>query len=97
MRMHLLHATSLSAVITAGLFTAAPAFAQEAAEARDSSDIVVTARKREENLIDVPLPVSVATAEQLSRDQVYTVTDLSRVTAALEISQTFVNVLAKLS
>jgi iron complex outermembrane receptor protein len=88
MRMHLLHATSLSAVITAGLFTAAPAFAQEAAEARDSSDIVVTARKREENLIDVPLPVSVATAEQLSRDQVYTVTDLSRVTAALEISQT---------
>lgn len=66
---------------------AMPASAQDANE-DDSDTITVTARKREENLIDVPLAVSVATREQLARDQVYTVTDLQRVTPALEVSQT---------
>ncbi|WP_404478434.1 TonB-dependent receptor [Novosphingobium sp. BL-52-GroH] len=69
-----------------------PAFAQQAREAgaaNDRSDeIIVTARKREESLIDVPLPVTVATSAQLNRDQVRTITDLQRVTPALEISQT---------
>lgn len=64
--------------------------AADQAQARDDSDaaIIVTARKREENLIDVPLPVTVATQEQLQRDQVYSITDLQRTTASLEISQT---------
>jgi iron complex outermembrane receptor protein len=69
----------------------APAYAQNAPAADGASDsdtIIVTARKREENLIDVPLPVSVATAAQLQRDKVYTITDLQRVTPALEVSQT---------
>jgi iron complex outermembrane recepter protein len=75
----------------ASMSVAIPAYAQvsgDEAEARDDDAIVVTARKREENLIDVPLPVTVTTREQLTRDQVYTITDLSRVTPALEISQT---------
>ncbi len=68
---------------------ALPAYAQDAdASAGEDDTIIVTARKREENLIDVPLPVTVATAAQLERDQVYSITDLSRVTPALEISQT---------
>jgi iron complex outermembrane recepter protein len=69
---------------------ALPAYAQNADETADdgSETIVVTARLREEKLIDVPLPVTVATKEQLERDQIYTITDLSRVTPALEISQT---------
>lgn len=77
--------------------TAAPAVAQDTESAdgavpqqstSQGSEIIVTARKREENLIDVPLPITVATAEQLQRDQVYNLNDLQRITPALEISQT---------
>jgi iron complex outermembrane recepter protein len=84
---HLLLVTSALASIS----TSMPAFAQAAddeTEARDADAIVVTARKREENLVDVPLPVSVATEAQLKRDQVTNYNDLQRVTPALEVSQT---------
>ncbi len=68
---------------------AMPAYAQAADDAVNNDDtIVVTARLREERLIDVPVPVSVATKEQLERDQVYNISDLQRITPALEISQT---------
>lgn len=72
------------------LATAMPAQAQSANDSTAASEdtIVVTARKREENLIDVPLAVTVATKAQLERDQVYSITDLQRTTAALEVSQT---------
>ncbi|MEY4269568.1 MAG: hypothetical protein RLZZ58_784 [Pseudomonadota bacterium] len=75
----------------AALSVPAQAFAQngEAAEAADDSDtIIVTARKRAEDIIDVPVAVTVATAAQLERDQVYNLNDLQRITPALEISQT---------
>ena len=49
----------------------------------------MTARLRQESLTDVPIPVTVATAEQLERDQIYTLTDLSRITPTLEVSATF--------
>ncbi|MFM5906242.1 MAG: TonB-dependent receptor [Novosphingobium sp.] len=77
---------STSALVAIAL--AAPVQAQNAAEDEGGSEIIVTARKREERLVDVPVPVSVTTAEQMGRDQVYSVTDLQRVTAALEVSQT---------
>ncbi len=65
-------------------------FAQSAAgaESTNPDEIIVTARKRSESLLDVPIPVSVATAAQLARDQVRAINDLSRVTPALEVSQT---------
>lgn len=63
-----------------------PAFAQDAEAGVD--DIVVTARLREERLVDVPVPVSVATQAQLERDQINNVSDLQRIAPALEISQT---------
>jgi iron complex outermembrane recepter protein len=81
---HFLLATT--ALVIAG--SSAPVFAQAAEDSAGSADIIVTARKRAENLIDVPLPVTVATADQLKRDQVSTITDLQRVTPALEVSQT---------
>jgi len=67
---------------------AMPAVAQTADDEAATDEIIVTARQRAENLIDVPVPVTVTTSEQLTRDQVYSITDLSRVTPALEISQT---------
>jgi iron complex outermembrane recepter protein len=76
-----------SALVSASY--ALPAYAQSAEdEARDEDVIVVTARLREERLVDVPVPVSVATKAQLERDQVYNISDLQRVTPALEVSQT---------
>jgi iron complex outermembrane recepter protein len=80
----------LSTTILAATF-AAPAYAQEApdeAAANSDDTIIVTARKREENLVDVPLAVSVAPAAQLERDQINNYNDLQRITPALEVSQT---------
>ncbi len=83
MRHFLLTTTALVAIgITA------PAFAQEADGETSGSEIIVTARQRDEKLIDVPIPVTVATRAQLERDQVKTITDLQRITPALEVSQT---------
>jgi iron complex outermembrane recepter protein len=76
-----------TALLSASL--APSAFAQQSeAEAVEEGTIIVTARQRDETLIDVPIPVSVATQEQLKRDQIYTLTDLQRITPALEVSQT---------
>lgn len=84
MRLALL---TTSALVSIAL--AAPSYAQEAAEdGKESGDIIVTARKREENLIDVPLPITVATEGQLKRDQVNNLNDLQRIAPALEVSQT---------
>lgn len=82
----------LTTTAAGALLAPASALAQEddssAANESRGNTIVVTARKREENLIDVPLPVTVAGEEQLERDQVFTLTDLQRITPALEVSQT---------
>jgi iron complex outermembrane recepter protein len=83
MRRFLLATTALFAV-----GSSLPAFAQEAQGDSDSEEIIVTARLREESLLDVPIPVTVTTAAQLQRDKVYTITDLQRVTPALEVSPT---------
>ncbi len=47
-------------------------------------EIVVTSQKRKENLHEVPIAISVTTADQLERQQVYSVRDLERTTPALE-------------
>jgi iron complex outermembrane recepter protein len=84
MRKFLMASTAMIAV---GLTS--PASAQTAAaDNENASEIIVTARLRDEKLIDVPVPVTVATAEQIARDKVYTISDLQRITPALEISQT---------
>lgn len=76
--------------------SAVPAFAQdstrtsqgpasEAAE-EDSAlgDIVVTAQRRAESVQDVPIGISVVSSEQLDRQQVTQLTDLSRTSASLQ-------------
>src|SRR5687767_782218 len=71
----------------AGLVAAAPSTAQtaagegsaaqpEAVETADSSEIIVTARKREESILQVPVVVTAITQEALERystDDIYTV------------------------
>ena len=69
-----------------------PVRAQDSGNEATSSDlldeVVVSARRREESLLDVPVAVSVATKAELERNQVYDLDDLQRLTPALEVSQT---------
>lgn len=70
MRNHTL--LSRASLLTSALFSlsAMPALAQDAdqpaAESADEGDIVVTARRREENLLDVPIAITAISGQQLS-------------------------------
>lgn len=50
-----------------------------------NSDIVVTAQRRQERVVDVPISITVASQAQLERQQVNTVNDLNRIAPSLEI------------
>ena len=65
-------------VALVGLF-ATPAFAQTPADAPAAEDatIVVTARRREESLIDVPIAVSAISGAQLDRSGAIDITDVA--------------------
>lgn len=71
---------------------AEPAAAKPVAVAEDraeTGEIVVTARKREENLIDVPIAITAVTAEQLERANVDNISDLAFQTPGLSFRQGF--------
>jgi iron complex outermembrane recepter protein len=53
------------------------------------TEIVVTAEKRPELLQDVPVAITVITAQQLANQHIYSIDDLSRTTPALEMVQAF--------
>lgn len=90
MRKLLLASTALAFGVSGNVAFAQSA-SQDSVEDDDSqgNQIIVTARLRDESLTEVPVAVSVATAEQLERDQVYTLVDLGRITPALEVSSSF--------
>jgi iron complex outermembrane recepter protein len=52
-------------------------------------EVIVTAQRREERLQDVPVAMSVTTAEQIQRDQINSLNDLQRISAAVEVNRTF--------
>lgn len=83
-------AASLSAITIASLLgVAAPAFAQEAPQAvegEESGAIVVTARKREEDLLKTPVTLSVLTSEELEKRAVVSVADLAANTPGFSIN-----------
>lgn len=60
-----------------------------AAEQSDSRDIIVTANKREERLQDVPISVSVISGDQITKQNMNEVTDLTRSTPALNSAGPF--------
>ena len=75
--------TLLLAGAACAALTALPAYAQTAAAetgARTLTTVVVTARKTEENVQDIPLAVSVLTSEQLLEQQIDDVTDVAAYT-----------------
>ena len=69
---------------------ATPAIAQQPASTiTNEGDIVVTARRREENLIDVPIAISAISGEQLERTGAIDITDVANSTpnVTLEVSR----------
>ncbi|MBN8552005.1 MAG: TonB-dependent receptor [Caulobacterales bacterium] len=71
-----------------GLLTAAPALAQDAPgepQAETVDEIVVTARRREETLADVPIAITVQTGDQLAQRGAQDITALQRTTPNLTL------------
>lgn len=66
---------------------AMPAQAQDAGAAGDESEIVVTAQKREQALIDVPQSVSVVSGATLERQQAVTFQDFAKLIPGLQLEQ----------
>lgn len=69
---------------------AAPAFAQNATPAAetgasDVTEIIVTARRRDERLQDVPLVVNAVTAEDLQKQNIRNVTDVQTLVPGLQL------------
>lgn len=88
--MHYLKWTSALATIAVALSHAGSATAQDApveeAE-RAGNDIIVTARRVEERLQDVPISITVFNQEQLSNRNVVTASDLAAFTPSLAVNQ----------
>lgn len=96
-----IHFASVASAV--GLVFASPAFAQEAqtppqaqtpenqAEVaeRDPSEIVVTARRTEERLQDVPISITVYNQEQLANRNIVNSTDLATYTPSLAVNSRF--------
>lgn len=75
-----MRALTLASVAVSALL-AQPAFAQDAGmEEEDGADIVVTARRREESLIDVPIAVSAFSGEALEQRGALDITDVGAIT-----------------
>lgn len=75
---------SMMGLIATTLILPTSAFAQDAAAADDSNgEIVVTAQRREERQVDVPITVTALSATQLETANVQSLTDISKLTPAL--------------
>lgn len=70
-----------ASVVVAGLVAAQPAIAQN--EGANASDIVVTARRVEERLQDVPISITVLSQSELTNQNIVTASDLAIRTPSL--------------
>jgi outer membrane receptor protein involved in Fe transport len=91
-RSHLCLATALSSVLL--LSVATPAAAKNAVSSQTNADspaadIIVTARRSEERLQDVPISITVLDKETLSRRNVVSTTDLGIYVPSLSVNQQF--------
>jgi iron complex outermembrane receptor protein len=77
---------SVVALVTT-TFLATPVFAQDSADqgaVTSSQEIIVTAQRREERALDVPLSIQVASGEQLQRQGIQTLTSLQLTTPGFQ-------------
>lgn len=75
--------------IACSLLQAAPAFAQERAQAEEAAptgDIVVTARKREETLLTTPIAIAAMPSEEIGQRGIISLTDLIDATPGINVT-----------
>ena len=85
MRTSTLRTTLLAGAGLATALSASPAFAQQAVADADGSDIVVTARRVNERLSDVPASVSVLSEATLQKTGVTKANDFAKLTPGFTI------------
>lgn len=86
MRLNTLLATSVAITAISGAVQAQDQIAADQPEATSVDEIIVTARKREERLFDVPVAVTAITSETLEDRQFQTVREIAAVTPGLNIA-----------
>ena len=80
-KISIIRAALLASIAVSGLAVTAPVMAQdEAASAESGDEIIVTARRREENLLDVPIAVSAFSGEALELRGALDLTDIGNIT-----------------
>jgi iron complex outermembrane receptor protein len=89
-------ATAALVALVSGLGSALPAKAggadpAEANTAGDLSEIIVTARRVEERIQDVPISMTVLSQEQLSNRNIVNASDLANITPSLSVNNNFGN------
>lgn len=79
----------LTATAIGGLISAVPAYAQDLQEdeAVDDNVIIVTATKREQTLQEIPVAVSVTSAEDIAKAQIRDLGDLQTIAPTLRVNQ----------
>ena len=92
--LHARHSLALSAAVSSVLLGAGAsesARAQEAAPARPATleEIIVTARKREESLQDVPVSITAFTEKAIEEKGIESIYDIGRMTPNLSFAQTY--------
>lgn len=87
----IIQGVSFIAMVGAGIALPTMAVAQTtpAASEADSDAIIVTARKREENLQDVPLAITAVTAERIQAQGLTSIADVANVTPGLSFRTAF--------
>jgi iron complex outermembrane receptor protein len=82
-------AFAIGTALTAGFAFIAPAGAQSTGSSLE--EIVVTARRVEERLQDVPISITVFTQDQLNKNNVNNAVDLASITPSLSVNNNFGN------
>lgn len=88
-RAHQLASRFLAGACLAAMLTAQAAYAEDAADEGEDTAIVVVARGRAEKLIDVPVAASVATPEDLRRNDISSVANLKIVVPQISLDRGF--------